>query len=440
MEEPGHDIGRPDRDYPERGLPPHQALGDMVDQTVSTHGDHHGGSLISRFSSVVFRFLGGRRPNRLYVVGPGECRHDIPMGAPGELRCHGVGDDDDAVHAPWSVPLYAPGLMSDRPIADLEAAEQSTPLFSLVSGEGDGFLLGLAAGDAAGGAWDLGYSAVTEQAAVISYQLIEHRTIDPKLVVGALTELDGADGGESVLRAETPGLRSWLNEAATGTPGPSKTPGLDNLARTPPVGAAFRRSVEGLVENSIALSQVFSVDASSVAVGLIGASAVAAAAFGQSGRDLVKGVGEAVIDAVSSIGDGMEGTARLETLEKELSDAAEHVGATSGDEVLEALDGDPDDPLTLALAGILLAAPVTDRPHTAVEEAARIGGSVLGAFVGAVAGARVGIRAWPWPFANDTWFAEIGRRVIRGPDEVRDLPIPYAVEQHLMSGERPGFH
>jgi hypothetical protein len=94
----------------------------------------------------------------------------------------------------------------------------------------------------------------------------------------------------------------------------------------------------------------------------------------------------------------------------------------------------------MVLAGLLLAAPVAPRHHVPISSAAQIGGSRLGAVVGAIVGARVGIRAWPWAFANDTWFAEIGRRLVRGPDEVRDLPIPYAVEQHLMSGGRPGFH
>jgi hypothetical protein len=83
---------------------------------------------------------------------------------------------------------------------------------------------------------------------------------------------------------------------------------------------------------------------------------------------------------------------------------------------------------------------MNDVYHSPVEQAARIGGSVLGAAVGAIVGARIGIRAWPWAFANDTWFAEIGRRLVGGPDETRDLPIPYAVEQHLMTGSHPGFH
>ena len=96
--------------------------------------------------------------------------------------------------------------------------------------------------------------------------------------------------------------------------------------------------------------------------------------------------------------------------------------------------------LGMALAALLLAAPMNEVYHSPVEQAARVGGSVLGAAVGAMVGARVGILAWPWAFANDTWFAEIGRRLVRGPDEIRDLPIPYAVEQHLMSGARPGYH
>lgn len=329
--------------------------------------------------------------------------------------------------------------MTDPRTSGFETSDQSTPLFSLVSGEGDGFLLGLAAGDAAGGAWHLGYSAVTEQATVVAYELIEHREVDAERVVGALMELDGANGGETVYRGETQGIRSWLDRAATGVAGPSSSPELDNLARTPPVGAAFRRDIDGLTTNALALSRVFSTHASSVALGLIGASAVAASAFGQSGRDLVMGVGEAVMAGAEAMGDDVDGSRRLETLEQTFSTLVASVGVSSGDAALEATGPDRD-PLALALAGLLLAAPVTDRPHRAVEEAARIGGSVLGAFVGAVVGARVGIRAWPWPLANDTWFAEVGRRVVRGPDEVRDLPIPYAVEQHLMSGEHPGFH
>lgn len=300
-------------------------------------------------------------------------------------------------------------------------------------------MLGLVAGDAAGGAWKLGYSAVTAQVTLISYQLIEHRALDPRRLVAVMRDMDGADGQESVFRAETETFRGWLDRTSPDAWVPSQEASLDNVARTPPLGAAFRRDANEVVGESIALGRLFSLDATSVTLGVLGASAVAAAAFGQSGRDFVTGVSEAVIGAVAGLGD-VSGRERLDTLEREMSDCVEHVGATSGTAALEAIGGSADDPLSLGLAGLVLAGAVSERPHTAVEEAAKLGGSVLGAFVGAVVGSRAGIRAWPWPFANDTWFAEIGRRVVRGPDEIRDLPIPQAVEHHLMSGEDPGFH
>lgn len=328
--------------------------------------------------------------------------------------------------------------MSEHP--SVEVGEQNGPLFSLVSGEGDGFMLGLAAGDTAGGAWQLGYSAITEQATVISYQLIERRRLDTATLVASLREMDGSQGVERVFRAESPAFRSWLDRAASGARLPSSEGTMENLVRTAPVGAAFRRDAESVIEHSIALSRLFSTDAGSITAGVLGASAVAAAAFGQSGRDFVAGVSEAIIGAAGKIADGATGVSRLDTLEQELSDSIEGLGAATGEEASEAVGGLTDDPMSAGIAALLLAAPMRDMAHTAVEEAARLGGSVLGGFVGAVVGARVGIRAWPWPFANDTWFAEIGRRVVRGPEEIRDLPIPYAVEQHLMSGAPRGFH
>jgi hypothetical protein len=118
-----------------------------------------------------------------------------------------------------------------------------------------------------------------------------------------------------------------------------------------------------------------------------------------------------------------------------------HVGATDGAMALAAATGGRTSPRPWdqVKAGLLLAAPVVDRSHIPIEQAAKIGGSTLAAMVGGIVGARIGIRAWPWAFANDTWFAEIGRRLARGPQEVDDLPIPYAVEHHLISGERQGL-
>lgn len=312
--------------------------------------------------------------------------------------------------------------------------------FSLVAGEGDGAILGLAAGDTAGGAWELGYSAVTEVATVISYQLIERGALDLDQLVADLLELDGSMDEEPVLRAESPELRSWLDRARTGSSSPDDTPSLDAMARSAPLGLAYRDDPATLVSQTIALCRMFDSDASSILAGVTVASGVAASCFGQAGRDFIVGVAEAVRPATAELVSGSHGVVgvdQIEGYEARLTALLDSYGARTADEVSAAV---PDDagplPLVMALRSILLVAPTADRPHEPVAECARLGGSALAAAGGAIIGARVGIRAWPWAFANDTWFAEIGRRLVRGPQEIRDLPIPYAVEQHLISGVR----
>jgi ADP-ribosylglycohydrolase len=312
-------------------------------------------------------------------------------------------------------------------------------LFTVVAGEGDGFLLGLAAGDTAGGAWDLGYSATTEQATVIAYELIADGILDLNRVVAALLEMEGIEEREPVFRAESPEFRAWLDRARSGEVTAGLEPSLDAAVRATVIGVAFRRDPAKLVTETIDLGRLFHEDAGTVAAGVVAAAAVAASCFAQSGLDLLAGVGETV-DLASGKMAGLRDAARLESLPGEVRSLIPHVGVTSAEEAIAAAGGIRTDPLQMVLAGVLLAAPVAPRHHVAISEAAGLGGSRLGAIVGAIVGARVGIRAWPWAFANDTWFAEIGRRLVRGPNETRDLPIPYAVEQHLMSGGRPGFH
>lgn len=301
-------------------------------------------------------------------------------------------------------------------------------------------MLGVAAGDAAGGAWELGYSAVTEQVTVLSYQLIEHRHLDPTIVTQRMRELDGSEDEGNVYRSETPQFRAWLDRAAAGSAVPDDEPSADGIARSVAIGVAFRNDPSAMVDQAIGLGRLFHRDAGSVAAGVISASAVAASCFGQTGRDLISGVAEAVVPAIPNIMTGLMGSNRLDVLEREFDELEGSVGVKTGQEALGLMGDRPRDPIHQAMVGILLAAPMDDVYHSPVEQAARIGGSVLGAAVGAIVGARIGIRAWPWAFANDTWFAEIGRRLVGGPDEIRDLPIPYAVEQHLISGSRPGFH
>jgi ADP-ribosylglycohydrolase len=331
-----------------------------------------------------------------------------------------------------------------RPMPELvdQPAEEnrSDSLYTVVAGEGDGFLLGLAAGDTAGGAWELGYSATTEQATILAYELITNRALDLEAVVAGFLELDGLHEEEPVLRAESPEFRAWLDRAHAGEPAAGHEPSLDAAARAPVLGVAFRREPEKLWTHAVELGRLFHTQAPTVAAGVIAAAAVAASCFAQSGLDLIAGVGETLDLSGDELTRGLEGAERVRDLASEVRELIPSVGVASGDEAIAAAGGNREDPIQMVLAGVLLAAPVAHRHHIPISEAASLGGSRLGAVVGAIVGARVGIRAWPWAFANDTWFAEIGRRLVRGPNEVRDLPIPYAVEQHLMSGGRPGFH
>lgn len=327
-----------------------------------------------------------------------------------------------------------------EPIDQPNENNSSDALYTVVAGEGDGFLLGLAAGDTAGGSWDLGYSATTEQATILAYDLITNRALDIEAVVAGFLELDGVHEEEPVFRAESAEFRAWLDRARAGKPVPGDESSLDAAARAAVLGVAFRREPEELVARAVELGRHFHTDAPTVVAGVISAAAVAASCFAQSGLDLIAGVGETVDLCSEDLTNGLLRVDRIRDLSTEVRALIPSVGVTSGKEALARVGGAPDDPIQMVLAGVLLAAPVARRHHVPISEAANLGGSRLGAVVGAIVGARVGIRAWPWAFANDTWFAEIGRRLVRGPNEVRDLPIPYAVEQHLMSGGRPGFH
>jgi len=295
-------------------------------------------------------------------------------------------------------------------------------------------MLGLAAGDAAGGAWELGYSAVTEQATVVAYQLIEHPRLQAISLIQAIRELDGSDGEEPVYRGESRHFRAWLDGARRGSPAVESGQSLDAAPRAVPLGVVFRRESDSLRDEAMVLGRLFHGDDASILTGAVTAGAVAASCFGQSGRDLISGVIELIEPVSTQFATGS-------ALVAELNGLLAHVGVGDGEEALALASGtDEPGPWDKVKAGLLLAAPVVDRAHVPIEQAARIGGSALAGMVGGIVGARVGIRAWPWAFANDTWFAEIGRRLSRGPQEVADLPIPYAVEHHLIAGERQGLY
>jgi ADP-ribosylglycohydrolase len=156
----------------------------------------------------------------------------------------------------------------------------SDSLYTVVAGEGDGFMLGLAAGDTAGGAWELGYSATTEQATILAYELITNRALDLEAVVAGFLEMDGLHEEEPVFRAESAEFRAWLDRARAGEPVPGQEPSLDAAARAPVLGVAFSREPEELVARAIDLGRLFHTEASTVAAGVLAAAAVAASRSG----------------------------------------------------------------------------------------------------------------------------------------------------------------
>jgi hypothetical protein len=299
-------------------------------------------------------------------------------------------------------------------------------------------MIGLAAGDTAGGLWELGYSAITQQATVVAYHLIEHGSLETASLEKSIRELDGAADEEPVYRAESRGFRSWL-EGRAGVEGDGPGP-LDAAAGAIPLGVTFRKDPDQLWEAAMAMGAMFGEDPIARLCGVIASASVAASCFGQSGRDMVAGVIETVAAASSTPGAQARSGGWPDVI-PELEALLPMVGVSEAEEAVQMVaGGTPPTPWDLVKVGLLLSAPPVTRSHLPVENAARVGGSHLGAMVGGIIGARVGIRAWPWAFANDTWFAEIGRRLVRGPHQVDDLPIPYAVEHHLNQGERDGLY
>lgn len=313
------------------------------------------------------------------------------------------------------------------------------PLFSLPLDDGAGALLGAAAGDVGGHAAPDGYSAITQASTVIAYHLLQVDGVDRPRLEHELRVLDGAEGGIPTYRGESPAFRRWLDSALIGEAGVSSEPSSEPAARMGPVGLWYRRRPDELVGSAISLARVTHLDGPTVVAAVAAAGAVAGSSFAQAGLDLVYGAAETAERALAlltseryrfgAVDEAAEVVARLRRLAPAVvATPKEIVGAISGENGPVGVDG--------ALLGILLGAAHFHDPVRLIEAAAMSGGSETGAVTGAIVGARSGLRLWPWRVANETWFAEIGRRLVTGYREVRDLPIPYAVEERTKLSPR----
>lgn len=298
-------------------------------------------------------------------------------------------------------------------------------------------MLAAAAGDVAGGSSEVGYSFLTQQATVVAYHLMRNDGIDRPLLSDDLLELASDGLNPSVYRATSEQFQAWLVAVINSEGAATAEPSLEPAVRCHPVGVWFRRDPGRLVASAMAAARLTHIDAGSVIAAAAIAGATAASAFAQSGRDLIMGAAEVADRALGEVIAEDYLYSRVDDA-KALPDlirrASTWIGAT-GEELADRFATGRDPAATdWPLIAIVLASAVAPEPYRPIEAAALLGGSPVGAMVGAIVGARVGIRSWPWVVPNDTWFAEIGRRLVRGDRETRDIPVPYQVEERLTFG------
>ncbi|MDP3983789.1 MAG: ADP-ribosylglycohydrolase family protein [Acidimicrobiia bacterium] len=316
-------------------------------------------------------------------------------------------------------------------------SDQSAPRFSLLNGEGSGAMLAAAVGDVAGGASPVGYSAITQQATVVAYHLLRNDGIDRPSLTEDWLELAAEGGSVGVYRSPSPEFESFLKAAQDGEATASAEPSAEPAARIHPVGVWFRRHPDRLVESATAAARLTHTDATSVLGAVAMAGAVAASCFAQAGGDLLRAaaeVGERCLAAItaeeflfSRVADARSWLQSLHRVAQRdwmsAAEVADDLAARGGSSAVDR-----------PLLAMIIAAPVGGEPYRQVEQAAALGGTELATMVGAIVGARVGLRSWPWVVPNDTWFAEIGRRLVNGNRETRDIPVPHHVEERLTFG------
>lgn len=319
------------------------------------------------------------------------------------------------------------------------AGDPNDPLFSLSVDEGAGALLAAAAGDVAGGADANSYSALTQASTVLVYHLLTHGTVERDVLARGLVELAGGEDGRFTYRAPSGPFDDWLKSSLRGSPTVSSLASTEPAARSVPIGVFHRRDAEALVASAVNAARITHLDASAAVAAAAVAGAVAGSCFVQAGGDLVLGAAETAEQALRLIeeepyrfGDVALAAAvphRLRSLASAaIRDPAEIVVAVTEGAPVAGVDG--------AILGIVLGANKLAEPIKLIEAAATAGGSETGSVAGGIVGARSGLIRWPWRVHNDTWFAELGRRLVSRHAEIRDLPIPYAVEERMLMAAR----
>jgi ADP-ribosylglycohydrolase len=298
-------------------------------------------------------------------------------------------------------------------------------------------MLAAAAGDVAGGNSAVGYSAITQQATVVAYHILRNDGVDRVLLGEEWKELGADAENPSVYRSPSDSFLAWLDAISRGEGAATVEPSAEPASRVYPVGVWFRRDPGRLVTAAISVARVTHIDASSVVGAAAVAGAVAASSFAQVGRDLLQGSAELIERTLGEIGKEDYLFSRIDDargLPSRLREAAGWVTSPAIDLLKKVVEEGPPSASEKPLVAIVLASSPSIEPYRLIEVAASIGGSEMASMVGAMVGARVGLRLWPWVVPNNTWFAEVGRRLVSGNRETRDIPVPYQVEERLTFG------
>lgn len=320
---------------------------------------------------------------------------------------------------------------SDQIVAE-QAPDPNAPLQSLLKDRGAGALLAAAAGDVAGRRVEGTYSANTQISTVFAYHLMRNESVDRDVFRAEVMLLDGVGETHQVYRGLDPDLRVWMDSVKAGSPMPSTLATSGPAARTLPAGLRFRTDPDALISAVIRAARMTNLNAASVVAAAAAAGAVAASTFHQVGKDLFLGVAETAERALADLEgeefrfSDTEAATRIPSRIRELcplvdADLRTVVGSLSDDNGPDGIDG--------VLLAIAVAGNKTQEAVRLIDTAAQVGGSDVASITGAIVGARQATSMWPWRVPNDTWFAEIGRRLVSGQTETRDLPIPYAVEE-----------
>jgi hypothetical protein len=299
---------------------------------------------------------------------------------------------------------------------------------------GAGVLLGLAAGDQGSGA---AYGHHGQVAMVVAYELLRYGSVEQVRIREALARLTGGRSGRSRVRGAPPWLDGYLQMEKDRALGTGPHGGTNVATRAVSIGVWHRNQPAELVADAVRASNATHSDRRSAVAAAVLAGTIAGIAHGQHGRDLVVGAWEVGHMAADRVGndDSFDGDA------SSLLDSLESAFSLVGRDPLATIEHLQPERETLmsVMAGIVIGAPLRQDPFSVIPEIAPLRRRDVDIVVSAMVGAKAGLVQWPSSVANDTWFAEIGRRLADRRPFVDDLPDLFEVEDRLSHGPPGGL-